>query len=262
MGVTTKKQKFNLGRDTDNPCVVEMEVTVVDTTAYDVLLGMEFIRAVKGSYYSYTEKFTYRCMDEGGHLRSSSINVPCHAIKRPLVAYAYFAGLISSEEDLQDAQCGFEDTIPVDDDFGFHTSTLQMAATSLKDLFEVCERETEVRVSKEVRSSNLLERDNAAVRLSSVAPLSLSPLLPSSQWLGGAVLEASPINTATMQLSQQSCAEGLHVMELFARVRLGVLRTVLAVGYSIKCYTYVDKDPISRRIARTVLKTLQLQYPK
>ena len=65
-----------------------------------------------------------------------------------------------------------------------------------------------------------------------------------------------------MHLSQQSCAEGLHVMELFARVRLGVLRTVLAVGYSIKCYTYVDKDPISRRIARTVLKALQLQYPK
>ena len=181
LGLTGRKLKFNLGRGTDNPCVVEMEVTVVDTTAYDVLLGMEFIRAVKGSYCSYTEKFTYRCMDEGGHLRSSTINAPCHAITRPLVAYAYFAGLIRSEEDPQDAQCGFEDTIPVDDDFGFHTSPLQVAATSLKDLVEVCDRETEVRASKEVRSNDLLRRENAAVRLSSVAPLSLPPLLPSSQ---------------------------------------------------------------------------------
>ena len=133
-----------------------------------------------------------------------------------------------------------------------------MAATSLKDLFEVCERETEVRVIKEVRSSDLLRRDNAAVRLSSVAPLSLPPLLPSSQWFGGAVLGASPINTSTMQLGQQSCTDGLQVMELFAGVGLGVLKTTLAASYNIKCYTYVDKDPISRRIARTVLKALQL----
>ena len=86
LGVTGRKLKFNLGRGTDNPCVVEMEVTVLDTTAYDVLLGMEFIRAVKGSYCSYTEKFTYRSMDDSGHLRSSTINAPCHAITRPVVA--------------------------------------------------------------------------------------------------------------------------------------------------------------------------------
>ena len=65
-----------------------------------------------------------------------------------------------------------------------------------------------------------------------------------------------------MQLSQQSCTDGLHVIELFPGVGLGVLRSALAAGYSIRCYTYVDKDPISRRIARIVLKTLQLQYPK
>ena len=73
-----------------------------------------------------------------------------------------------------------------------------MAATRLKDLFEVCERETEVRVGKEVRSNDLLRRENAVARLSSVASLSLPPLLPSSQWLGGEVLGASPINTAVM----------------------------------------------------------------
>ena len=51
-------------------------------------------------------------------------------------------------------------------------------------------------------------------------------------------------------------------MELFAGVGLGVLRAALAAGYSIRCYTYVDKDPVSRTIARSVLAALQLQYPK
>ena len=235
---------------------------MVDTTAYDVLLGMKFIRAVKGSYCSYTERFTYRSMDASGHLRSSTINAPCHAITRPVVAYACFARLINSEKDLQEVQCGFEDTIPGDDECGFHTSPLQMAAANLRDLVEVCDRETEVRYGKEVRSNDLLRRENAATRLSSVAPLSLPPLLPSSQWLGGAVLGAFPLNTSTVQLSQQSCTDGLHIMELFAGVGLGVLRSALAVGYTVMCYTYVDKDPVSRWIARSVLTALQLQYPK
>ena len=51
-------------------------------------------------------------------------------------------------------------------------------------------------------------------------------------------------------------------MELFAGVGLGVLRAALAAGYSIRCYTYVDKDPVSRQMARSVLAALQLQYPK
>ena len=50
-------------------------------------------------------------------------------------------------------------------------------------------------------------------------------------------------------------------MELFAGVGLGVLRSALAAGYNIRCYTYVDKDPVSRTIARFVLAALQLQYP-
>ena len=73
---------------------------------------------------TYTEKFTYRAMDAGGHLRSSTINAPCHAITRPVVAYACFAGLIDNERDMHEVQCGFEDTIPEEDDFGFHTSPL------------------------------------------------------------------------------------------------------------------------------------------
>ena len=51
------------------------------------------------------------------------------------------------------------------------------------------------------------------------------------------------------------------MLELFGGVGLGVLRTALAAGYSIRCYTDVDRDVTSRKIARTVLQQLQLQYP-
>ena len=94
-----------------------------------------------------------------------------------------------------------------------------MAAASLRDLVEVCDRESEVRYGKEVRSNDLLRRENAAARLTSVTPLSLPPLLPSSKWLGGAVLGAFPLNTSTVQLESNTCTDGLHVMELFAGVR-------------------------------------------
>ena len=64
------------------------------------------------------------------------------------------------------------------------------------------------------------------------------------------------MNTATRQLNVQSCRDGLHVMEFFGGLGLGVLKPALAANYSIRCYTYVDKDPISRRIARSTLKAL------
>ena len=43
-------------------------------------------------------------------------------------------------------------------------------------------------------------------------------------------------------------------------IGLGVLRTALAAGYAIRCYTYVDRDKVNRRIARSVLDSLEQQY--
>ena len=52
------------------------------------------------------------------------------------------------------------------------------------------------------------------------------------------------------------------MVELFGGVGLGVLRIALAARYTIRCYTYVDRDATSKTIAKHVLKALQLQYPK
>ena len=73
VGITKEKLKFTLGCGIDNLCVVELTATVVDTVAYDVLLGMEFMRAAKGAYDSYTEMFHYRWEDESGNLHSTSL---------------------------------------------------------------------------------------------------------------------------------------------------------------------------------------------
>ena len=83
-------------------------------------------------------------------------------------------------------ESAFEDIIPEDDDFGFHTSPLQLTATQLKDLVQACERAEEEQALKVVRGDDLLRREDAAGRLANVASLSIPPLLPSSKWLGGA----------------------------------------------------------------------------
>ena len=72
---------------------------------------------------------------------------------------------------------------------------------------------------------------------------------------------ASPVNTSTRQVTQQAKRDGLHVLEMFGGIGVGVLRTALASSYSIRCYTYVDRDATSRRIAKTVLQNLQRQRP-
>ena len=66
---------------------------------------------------------------------------------------------------------------------------------------------------------------------------------------------ASPITTTIKKWAPQTMQNGLHVLELFGGIGLGVLRSAL------KCYTYVDKDDISRHVAAAILRKLQLQFP-
>ena len=58
LGVTKEKLCFTLGRNNIHSFMVELVATVVDTQIYDMLLGMEFVKAVKGSCDSYSEFFT------------------------------------------------------------------------------------------------------------------------------------------------------------------------------------------------------------
>lgn len=85
--------------------------------------------------------------------------------------------------------------------------------------------------------------------------------LPSCLFTLAACERMSPVNTSTRQLAQQAKRDGLNVLKLFGGIGLRVLRTALAGGCSIRCYTYVDQDTTSRRIAKPFLQNLQQPYP-
>ena len=70
------------------------------------------------------------------------------------------------------------------------------------------------------------------------------------------------ISCRPTRLSPQSIRDGLHVLELFVGMGLGVLRIALVVGYTICRYTYVNKNPVSRHIALALLTRLHEHYPQ
>lgn len=151
--VIKEKLKFTMGRNNIHKYTVELVATVVDTPVYDVLLGMEFIKAVKGAYDSYTETFTYRWINGVKGIQRNKISAPCHTLTPPIVTYAYFGGLISGEEELQDVQSPYEEIVPEDDSWGYLSSPLHLAATQLRDLSEACEREEEARQYKKLKEA-------------------------------------------------------------------------------------------------------------
>ena len=59
LGVTKTKVMFTLSRGISNECKVVESVTIVDTSAYDAPLGMEFITAMGGAYDACSEMFKY-----------------------------------------------------------------------------------------------------------------------------------------------------------------------------------------------------------
>ena len=90
----------------------------------------------------------------------------------------------------------------------------------------------------------------------------LTPVPPRTKWIGGANHGAIPITTNVRHLDPASKIGGLHVLDLFAGISCGGLRTVLEAGYTIACYTSVEIDDISRIIARKTLSDLQVEYPE
>ena len=132
LGSTKAKVMFTLSRGTANECKAAINATIVDTCAYDALLGMEFIIAMGGAYDTWTELLKYMWLGADGVIHNHEILAPCHVTTPPLVAYACFGGLISGAAKMHDVQGAHDDIIPPDDDYGFHSSPHQMAATRLQ----------------------------------------------------------------------------------------------------------------------------------
>ena len=107
---------------------------------------------------------------------------------------------------------------------------------------------------------HLTRRENAVCRLQRVLEQRLPRIKLATYWEGETIYNAYPISYRPTRLSPKSIRDGLHVLELFARLGLGVPRTALVAGYNIRRYTYVDKDLVSRHITLVVLTRLHEQY--
>lgn len=95
-----------------------------------VLLSMDFIVGVGGLVDSWGENFHYRYMDAMLATQMATLPATCHTPHLPTVAYAFFAGLVSSPEELLDSVGARDDTVP-GDDFGPDPASLQLAAVQV-----------------------------------------------------------------------------------------------------------------------------------
>ena len=136
LGTTPHPVEFVLSRNTPAEHRLLVNASIIDTHAYDIILGMEFIRAAKGIYDAYTEQFTHRYFDKASNLVSHSLSAPCHTFTPPVVAVAFMVGLIDEAAELLDVQGTADDQIPEeeeDKDEGYHAALHQMAAIRLRD---------------------------------------------------------------------------------------------------------------------------------
>ena len=92
-----------------------VNAAIIDTLVYDILLGMEFIKAARGAYDSYTGIFIYQYFASDGRLKSSSLSAPCHTSTPPIVAAA-FIGLIDENGELLNVQGTCDDQISSQED--------------------------------------------------------------------------------------------------------------------------------------------------
>ena len=105
-----------------------MLVSLVDTLQYDALLGMEFMAAVGGCYETYIEMLKYRRVGPDGLTHRFEVPALCHLSSPPLIAYAFFGGLIHNDARLHDVQRADNDIAIEEEDYGHHTSPHQLVA--------------------------------------------------------------------------------------------------------------------------------------
>ena len=111
--------------------------------------------------------------------------------------------------------------------------------------------------AKELRQATSLDKsrrqEDTMIRMKAASVEVIQPAYPTSQWVGETVYGAHSINYSIQNIPLLSLHYGVHVMENFGGSGVGVLRTAIATGTVVRVYTYVDRDPISRKIARHVL---------
>ena len=118
---------FTLNHGKFNEAKCKISAAVIDTDAYCVLRSMHFIAGVGDMVDSWGGNFHYRYQDAEGEMQLATFPATCHARALPLVAYAFFQGLVSSLEELLDSVDADDDTVPMKD-LGPNPAPMQLAA--------------------------------------------------------------------------------------------------------------------------------------
>ena len=155
-------------------------------------------------------------------MQLTTLPATCHTPALPLVAYAFFAGLVRSSKELLDSVGADDDSVP-EEDLGGDSAPLQLAAIQVGNLAAELAAAEGVVAHEKVAASDAARRDEATIRLAAAMASSPPKLNPSSSWLGDDVEGAVPINTSIRHFSPTSIRDWLHVMETFAGITCGVL---------------------------------------
>ena len=107
-------------------------------------------------------------------------------------------------------------------------------------LLRVCVTLQRLRALRARTANHLTRRERVLLRLQHAVHLRSTSPTPPIMGLGGGN-GAFPIDTSVCHLSEFSIQRGLHVVELFAGIGLGLLRTAVAAVYKIRRYSYCDR---------------------
>ena len=263
LGRTKDHLSFTIARGTRAETTITTPVIIADTDAYDVILGMDFLGPCFGYVDPLTEEFCWRAdCHETQDMPKCLVKLPakCRTASDRERRHGYMLGLVENAADLQDALLGdesMEEHLEEKVNFMEHTvSTTVPIKIPSTTVFAT--------LSSPILTTNVSSvhrRHEAEARLNATLKKTIKPIPPRTKWIGDANYGAFPISTQLAALDPTSISEGLHVLDLFAGISCGGLRTILEAGYKVACYTSVEIDDISRTIARKTLSDLQLEYP-
>ena len=263
LGRTINHLKFVLAKGTQAETTITAPVIIADTDAYDVILGMDFLGACFGYVDPLTEEFVWRVdchKTETMPTIVARLPAKCRSKVQRETRHSYMLSLIDDPKDLQESILGEETK---EEDFK-EVHYMEIDAETVPAPMHVNTSTCAVRMTSHSPLTSLSavhRRHEASARLDAIKRMNNPSIPPRTKWIGGSNHGALPINTTTQTFEKIAKTKGLHVLDLFAGISCGGLRTVLEAGYLVSCYTSVEIDDISRIIARKTLSDLQEQYP-
>ena len=259
LGRTKLHLKFVLSKGNCEETTIHATALIADTDAYDVILGMDFLGPCFGYMDPLTEEFLWRvdCHDtKNMPSRLARLPAKCRAGNQ-MVRNVYMIKVVTSAEDLDNAMMGDEhEGEDLDDQVSMvHADVIR---APMQPNFAMLSHTKSKLNSKQMA---VHRKHEANARLDAALRRGVPVLEPRTKWIGDTLNGAVPVSTCLVKFDEMSMKRGLHVLDMFSGITCGGLRTVLEAGFTVRRYTSIEIDDVSRAIARKTLSDLQEEYP-